>query len=320
MGALPVRLVIRDYEFVHPLALGDVGASGLDVTLVRDFKALERVLGDPAVHGGEGSLGRHVQRLARGDKSFVGLPAFVMREFRHRCLYVRRDRPRRDMADLKGARIGMDAWPNTGNTWSRWLLREQGVGIGDARWVVGAIQPGDTPPPAADALPAGVERAPAGRTLSEMLAADELDCLISAWTPPGFGEAGSPIVRLYPDFRAAERAHYRERGIYPAHHLVILRRELVEAHPAAVRAVYDALLRSREHSDRTRRQLHESSAWLLADLEEETQLLGPDYRPYGVAPNRAMIAAFCDEQWVQGLVPRRLDPTEVFADFERLAG
>ncbi len=106
----------------------------------------------------------------------------------------------------------------------------------------------------------------------------------------------------------------------PAHHLVVLRRELVEEHPWIGRSVYAALCRAREHADRTRRLLHESSAWLLADLEEEAELLGPDFQPYGARANRAMIAAFCEEQWVQGLVPRRLDPDEVFAEFERLAG
>jgi len=33
-----------------------------------------------------------------------------------------------------------------------------------------------------------------------------------------------------------------------------------------------------------------------------------------------MIAAFCEEQWAQKLVPRRVDPDEVFGEFERLAG
>jgi 4,5-dihydroxyphthalate decarboxylase len=320
MGNLPVTLATRSYDFVLPLALGDVAAKGIDLTVIRDFGALPRVLREPAIHGGEASFSRYLQRLAAGDKSFVGIPAFVMREFRHRCLFVRRDRREgglRDMAGLAGTRIGMDAWPNSGNTWSRALLREHGVPQDTVRWVVGPINPGEAALPA-DVLPRGVEPVPAGRSLHDLLLAGELDAIIAAWPPAGFGEPGSPIVRLYPDFRTVEREHYRRTRLYPAHHLVVLRRSLVEAHPEVVSGVYGALLEARQHADRTRRLLHVSSAWQLADLEEEAEVLGPDFEPYGVRANRAMIAAFCAEQSAQGLVPRRVDPAEAFADFERL--
>jgi 4,5-dihydroxyphthalate decarboxylase len=319
MGNLPVTLATRDYDYVLPLALGDVTAEGIDLTLIRDFGALPRVLQDPAIHGGEASFSRHVQRLAAGDTSFVALPAFVMREFRHRNFFVRRDGGLRDMRQLAGTRIGMDAWPNSGNTWSRGLLRAAGVGLDAVRWVVGPINPGDKPAPA-DALPPGVEAAPPGRSLQEMLLAKELDVLITAWPPPGSGGPGSPIVRLYPDFRAVEREHYRQTRLYPAHHLVVLRRTLVEASPWVVRSLYTALAQAQARAARMRRLLHESSAWLLAELEEEAEVLGPDFEFYGLRGNRAMVAAFCEEQWAQGLVRRRLDPGEVFADFERLAG
>lgn len=322
MGGVPVTLAIRDYDSVAPLALGDVTAEGIELTVVRDFAALPRVLRDPAIHGGEASFSRHVQRHAVGDRSFVALPVFVMREFRHRAFFVRRDRREaglRDVRGLVGQRVGMDAWPNSGNTWSRGLLRAAGIDLGAVRWVVGPINPGDPAPPA-DVLPPGVEAAPPGRSLQELLLDGGLDVLIAAWPPAGFGDPGSPIVRLYPDFRAVERDHYRRTRIYPAHHLIVLRRRLVEECPWAVRSVYTALCRSREHAARTRRLLHESSAWLLAELEEEAELFGPDYAPYGARANRAMIAAFCDEQWAQGLVPRRLAPDEIFAEFERLAG
>src|SRR5262245_64824451 len=110
------------------------------------------------------------------------------------------------MRQLAGTRIGMDAWPNSGNTWSRGLLRAAGVGLDAVGWVVGPINPGDKPA-AADALPPGVTAVPAGRSLQEMLLAKELDVLISAWSPAGFGQPGSPIVRLYPDYRTVEREH-----------------------------------------------------------------------------------------------------------------
>jgi 4,5-dihydroxyphthalate decarboxylase len=317
MSALSLTLATRDYDFVAPLALGDVRADGIDLTLVRAFDALTRVTDDPAVHGGEASFSRHVQRLARGDRAFVGLPVFVMREFRHRSFFVREDSPLRDVGDLAGKRVGMDAWPASGNTWSRALMREAGAGIDRVDWVVGAVNRGDRVP-AADGLPKRVEAAPPGRTLAEMTVAGQLDAFMWAWTPDGFYEGTSRLRRLYPDYRAAERAHYRRTGIYPAHHLVVLRREVVDAHPWVVRALYDAFRAARERAEANRLVLHESSAWLLADLEEQAALFGRGFQPYGYRENRAMVAAFCEEQSAQGLIPAPIDPDQVFADFERL--
>jgi 4,5-dihydroxyphthalate decarboxylase len=316
---LPLTIGTRSYDYVLPLALGDVEADGLALTVVRGFRILERVLNDPAIDGGEASFSRHVQRLARGDRSFVGLPVFVMREFRHRNFFVRAGSSLRDLPDLRGARIGLDAWPNSGNTWSRGLLREAGVPLDAVRWVVGRINPGDPPAPP-DALPPGAEPAPAGRSLTELLLSGDLDVLIAAWPPAGFYEADRRVARLFPDFRRVERDYYRRTGLYPAHHIVVLRRGVVERQPWVVRSLYDALCRAREEARTTRLLLHESSAWCLADLEEEAALLGPGFAAYGVGGNRAMIAAFCEEQWAQGLIGRRLDPDEVFGEFQALAG
>jgi 4,5-dihydroxyphthalate decarboxylase len=317
MSALPLTLATRDYEFVAPLAFGDVRPEGIDLQLLRTFDALPRVMQDPAIHGGEASFSRYVQRLAGGDRAFVGLPVFIMREFRHRNFYVRRDHRYTDLAQLAGARIGLDAWPASGNTWSRGLLREAGVALDRVRWVVGAVNPG-APPPAADALPPGVELAK--RPMRDMLLEGELDVLVWAWTPAGFYAPDSPIVRLFPDYRRVERDYYRRTGIYPGHHIVVLRRDLVEREPWAVRSVYRAFAEARAVADRNRLQLHESSPWLLADLEESAALLGPAFSPYGYRENRAMVAAFCAEQSAQGLIAAPIEPDLVFADFERLGG
>ena len=318
VATLPLTLATRDYDFVTPLATGDVTAEGIDLTLVRSFDALQRVTADPDVHGGEASFSRYVQRLAAGDRSLVGLPLFVMREFRHRNFYVRRDSRLGTIAELAGRRVGMDAWPNSGNTWSRALMREEGVSGERVRWVVGRVHARDAPPPS-DALPPGVELSP--RPLCELLLSGELDVLIWAWTPDGFYDPAGPFRRLFEDYRAAEQAHYRRTRLFPAHHLVVLKRDVVDRHPGAVSAVYAAFEAARARAAANRWQLHESSPWLLEDLEAQARVMGRGFDPYGVrsADNRHMVARFCEEQHAQGLIPRPLDPDSVFAEFEALA-
>lgn len=317
MANLVVTLAIRDYDFISPLAMGDVKAEGIDLSLIRAFDALPRVTGDSAIHGGEASFSRTVQRFAAGDRSLVALPAFVMRAFRHRCFFVRRGSGLTDVAHLAGKRVGTDAWPASGNTWSRSILRGRGLDIWSIRWFVGSVNPGD-PPPAADVLAPGVELAPAGRCLREMLLAGELDALMCPWPPVGFYEKDGQITRLYEDYRAVECDYYRRTKIYPAHHLVVLKRDLVDRHPWAVRSLYGALKQARELSDGNRWKNPDSSPWLLTDLEEQAALMGRHFQPYGFRENRPMVAAFCEEQLAQGLVAKPIAPEAIFEEFEQV--
>lgn len=147
MTRLPVTIAARDYDYVAPLALGDVEAEGVDLTLIRAFDALDRFRTDAAIHGGEASFSQYVQSTASEDRSLVGLPIFIMREFRHRCFFVRRGSGLTGAAALAGRRVETDAWGASGNTWSRAILRVEGVRLESIRWIVGPVNPGDPPPP-----------------------------------------------------------------------------------------------------------------------------------------------------------------------------
>jgi 4,5-dihydroxyphthalate decarboxylase len=320
MSNVPLTLATRNYAYVQPLATGDVRPSGVDLNLIRTWDALQRVSAkNSELSGGEASFGRYMLGLAAGDRSVVGLPIFLMRGFRHRCFFVARESQLHEIADLRGKRVGINEWPASGNTWARALLHDQGVPIQSVHWLVGQVSEGYKPVPK-DPLPAGVERAPDDRLLVEMLTAGEIDALVCPWPPAGFYTPGSQVRRLYPDFADVERDYFRRTGVYPGHHIVVLRRELVDAHPEVVGALYTAFEEARRLTEANFRSIAEILPWLLDELERDTSLLGEDLHPYGVEPNRRMIEAFCDEQHAQGLTSQRLDPVRAFAEFEELAG
>ncbi len=317
MGALSVTLTTRNYDYVQPLATGDVKAEGIELTVIRGFDALVRLGSDASLDGGEWSFSRYLQARARGDRSQVGLPIWPMRGFRQRTFFVHRDSRLGDVSELSGKRVGINEWPATGNTWARAVLRERGVDYKAIRWVVGQVSEGYKPVPD-DVLPEGVERAPSDRLLVDMLANGEIEAIVCPWPPAGFYDPGSHIRRLYPDFRAVERDYYRRTGVYPGHHIVVLKRELVERHPEIVERVYRAFDAARLFTLENHRRLAETLPWLLAELEEDTALMGPEIQPYGVKGNARMVAAFCDELFAQGLTAERVDPASAFEDFERL--
>lgn len=314
-----VTLAIRNYDSLWPLCMGDVRAEGIDLVVERSANALDRALKDPAVDGGEISFSRHIQRLANGEHSrWVEIPAYVMRGFTQRCIYVRRDSRLVDASQLAGKRIGINEWPASGNTWTRAMIRESGVAIDSMRWTVGKVSVNYKPPPN-DNLPPGVAFQPPDRLLVDMLIAGELDAIMSPWPPDGFYVPDSLIRRLYVDFRAAERAYWQRTRVYPVRHIVGIRRELVERHPQIVRAVYDALDASRRLATQAQREMPEAPPWVMAEWEETVALMGEDFQPYGInGANRAMIATLCDELLAQGFLRHAVDPDRVFAEWQQL--
>lgn len=312
MSGIPLTLAIRDYAHVAPLALGDVTIEGVDLTLLRVFDAPQRVLADPTIDGGEASFSRYLQGVAGGDDTFVGIPAFVMRGFRHRCVFVRRGSTLAALSDLIGCRVGLNEWGATGHTWTRAAFREHGIDVTEVRWFVGRLSP-SAPPAPGTFFPSYVEAIPEVATLMELLLAGDLDAILASEPPEGFHPTEGPIVRLFRDFVGAERAYFARTGIEPAHHLVVLRREIVADHAWLPGRLLEALETSRRQAARTRRVLGDITPWLLAELEETEALMGATAGAYGVEPNRAMIATFCAEQFAQGLVSAPIDSESAFA-------
>jgi 4,5-dihydroxyphthalate decarboxylase len=305
-----------------------VTVEGLDLSLERSADTMAggsaqvRFLATPEIESGEYSFSLYLIALSNGDRSFVGLPFFAARGFRHRCLYVRRDSGLRCAKDLEGKRVGLNAWKTTGNTWTRAALREEGADLSRISWVVGPMDGSGRDAahhkPQVD-LPDSVRPAPPGCTLESMLLAGDLDAMMTPAAPPSFSDGSGRTVRLYHDHRRIEKEYYARTGICPAHHLVVVRRAAFERDPMVASKLYEALERSRQWWQARRRGLAETTPWMEDDIAEAIQVFGGDWQRNGVQANATLIETLCKEQYAQGLVKRRVEPAEVFADFERVA-
>jgi 4,5-dihydroxyphthalate decarboxylase len=314
-----IRFVTQDHDDYAPLAMGDVAVEAIRLIHERQTKpgppsVLERVINDPTVHAGEISFSRHLIRLANGDRSIVGIPIFIARMFMHRGFYIRRGSPLDQISQLRGKRIGTSAWPATGNTWGRAALRDAGVRTQDCRWWVGPVDGHDPPP--RDPLPPNAQFLTAGRNLVEMLRRDELDAILTATHPRDFYEPQNEIVRLLPNYPDHERDYYLRTRIFPPGHIIGIKRNVFEQYPFVARVLFDAVNESKTRWDARRRVHGLSSPWMLADLEHARALMGPDWRPYGLEPNKHMIEALCREELEQGLIATPVEPNTVFREFE----
>lgn len=322
MANVPITLTCADYARLMPLATGEVKPEGIDLRMVLGRRGswpmraemLRRAVQDPQVQGGEWSMAQYLYRIDKGNLRYVGLPVFPLRNFPARDLYVRRGGPIRRPADLAGKRIGMYSYTASGSIWYRHFLRYLGVDPASVQWWIGEID-GPTPAPADVVLPAGVKSVPAGRSVSEMLLAGELEGIYSPPRPRAYHPVNGPIARLFPDFRGIEQEYFRKTGAFPPQHLIVLRRETWQANRWIARSLTDAFIACNDTFTAAQKSFPYATPWLEADLEDTVAVMGEDFHPYGVDQNRAQIEMFAGEAFRLGLTGRQITVKEYFVDF-----
>ena len=316
---LSLSIATGDYDRVRAIKDGRVRVEGCAVTYLTP--ALEelfiRALIGAEFDACEVSLSSYLIALSRGATPYRALPVFLSRVFRHSAIYIRTDRGIADPKDLRGRRVGVPEYQMTAALWARGLLEDEyGVKPSEIEWRNGGLEQTGRSEKLALDLPREVKLTPIGpgETLSAMLAEGALDALITPRPPSCFGKAAH-VGRLFPDYRAAERAYAKKSGLFPIMHVLAVRDELLRKHAWLASSLFTAF---RQAKDIAIRELEEIGAynvtvpWLAAELADIRAVLGPDYWPYGLAKNRASIEAALRYSHAQGLSARKLTIEEAF--------
>lgn len=264
------------------------------------------------------SMSSHITVTARGDAHYVGIPVFLSRAFRHSGIYVRTDRGITRPEDLKGRAIGLPEYQQTAALWVRGILRDlHGVGVRDAKWRIGGVaQAGQTERIKLD-LPADIDVAPIApdETLNDLLAAGEIDAIVSPRPPACLDDPAVPVARLFPDYRAAEIAYHERTGFFPIMHCLAIRRSLADAHPDLPAKLFRAFVEARDMALAELgliNVLRVSLPWVAAALAETKAVMGVDIWPYGFPRNREEITAMTRYAHEDGLTAERLQPEALF--------
>lgn len=321
MGKLRISLACCDYDRTRAIFDGRVQIDGCDVvsTALEPEEAFHRAFKYREFDVSELSLSSYTMQLSCGHNQYVAIPAFVSRVFRHSGIYIRTDRGIARPEDLKGKTLGVPEYQMTANVWIRGILQDEcEVKPSDIHWRGGGMeQPGReerTPlrlPPEID-----LQSIPAGRTLSAMLEAGELDGILGARPPSCFARGAPGVARLFPDFQKAEQEYFRRTKIFPIMHVIGIRRALLEEHPWLAVNVMKAFIRAKELCWYELGQighLYNSLPWGAADFQAARALMGEDYWSYGLNANRHVLEAFTRYHHYQGLSARRVSPEELFA-------
>jgi 4,5-dihydroxyphthalate decarboxylase len=264
------------------------------------------------------SMSSYLLTTARNEAHYVAIPAFVSRLFRHSSIYIRTDRGIARPQDLKGRTLGLPEYQMTANVWVRGILEDEyGVKPSDIKWRRGGLEEPGREERARIKLPADVDyqAVPENRTLSDMLAAGELDGLISARAPSCFLRGAPNVGRLFPDYPKVEEDYFRKTRIFPIMHAIGIRRSLVENHPWLAVSVYKAFIKAKQlcmHELGQIGHLATSLPWSVAEYDRVRQVLGEDFWSYGAEQNRHVLETLARYSFGQGLSVRQIEVKEMF--------
>ena len=316
MHPLRLSLAVGPYDHFRDLSTGRAPVDGVDlVALTLPVEEIfYRFVKFREFDISELSFGKYVALRSQGDESFIALPVFVSRAFRHSSIYVREGSGLTELAQLRGKRVGVPEWAQTAAVYTRGLLAEQaGVPLNEVDWVQAGVNTPGRVEKVALSLPPGLRhRAEPTKSLNQMLLDGELDAAFSARPPQALGQG---IVRMYPDYMAHEEAYYRATGVFPIMHVLALRGELFRAHPWLATNLYKACIASKEASMERLADItaaHAPMAWLAEYAERMRALFGRDFWPYGIEPNRTTIETFLRWAHEQGVCAKRLTPEDIF--------
>jgi 4,5-dihydroxyphthalate decarboxylase len=270
-------------------------------------------------------IGLNPYLLAHANEAFRDytlIPVFPLRLFRHKSIFIRTDRGITGPEDLRGKTVATAGYSSTSLTWIRGFMQhEYGVQPTDLNWVIASKESSADASGGASkqeqVLPDGIKfmDGPPGKDESEMLADGSVDAVFHAAEPRAYVEGHPKVARLFPDYRAVERAYFLKTGIFPIMHAVAMRRDVVEAHPWLVASVFKAYSRAKQLAyDRLNGMawVEDTLPWIGQEVEETRALMGENYWPYGIEPNWKALDSLFQYAHEQGLARSRVQIEDVF--------
>ena len=216
-------------------------------------------------------------------KPLTALPIFLVRGFHHGAILRAAGGEIEHPKQLEGRAVGVNrGYTVTTGVWARAVLQDEyGVDLDRITWVLSGDEHVAEYRPPANVIPA-----PSGRTLAELVASGELAAAIGVPATDG-------LVPLIPDPAEAGLASLRRTGVYPINHLLVVRDELLPAHPGLAPALFEAFAEAKRR-------------YLAAGPDEPdrrvAEATGADPVPYGLDANRHVLQALVQAAYGQHIL------------------
>ncbi len=290
---IALRTVLGNYPHTLALKRGEIASAAVALDFVEvkpTNQAFKPMVREQQFDVCEMAIVTFLQAKAYG-KPLVLLPAVMLARFQHGCMLYNSARGALAPHELAGRRVGVRAYSQTTGVWLRGILaNDYGLDVARVRWVTfeDAHVAEYTDPPE-------VGRAPAGRDMTAMLLAGEIDAAIYGAELP----ADPRLKSVIPAPDAAAQAWHRKYRVTPVNHLVAVKAALARSSPQAVAEVYRLLRAAKEAAPAPP---------------------AVDPAPFGIEASRPALEMIIDYSVQQRMIPRRLTVDELFAETAALIG
>ena len=238
-------------------------------------------------------------------KKMTALPIFLVRAFHHGAILHNVNSGVKSPKDLEGKRVGVNrGYTVTTGVWARSVLQhEHGVDLKKITWVLSGDEHVAEFRPPSNVVP--MEK---GRKMADMVASGELPAAINV-------ETDSPEVKpLIANAKEAGFAALKARGHYPINHTVVVRDELLEAHPDLAPRIFEAFAESKRlYVEKLRAGRIDKPTPADEMHRRVMEITGGDPLPYGIAPNRGPLEELISSAVEQGILSRAPAIEELFA-------
>ena len=323
-GRLELSAALGNHSRARPLIDGSIEPEGIRLlgTTLGGSETFWRQLKFAEFDVSEMSMSTLLILAAHGPSPWVAIPVFTRVYHYPRGGLVRKDRGIKTPADLRGKRLGVPEYQQTGALWARGILKDHwGVDPREIEWYM------ERPPEMSHGgatnfvPPPGIrlQYIPRDTDMGEMVLNGTLDGALLYRLGDNLVDRSRidlrrhpAIHRLYPDPAAEARRHYTATGIYPINHTVVVRRSILEAHPWVARSLYDAFLtvKDRIRAERDAQLEPFFATGLFADRER--QALDIDPLAYGIEATRNVLETITRYSHDQGLTDRVVALEELF--------
>ncbi len=307
MPTAALKTFLFDLDPLRPLRDGTVKPSGFDLDIVQGVSGPEgvrRMVRTLEFDVAEIALAAYLCGRAHGIP-MTAIPVFPHRTFHHDIIHYNPRSGIKSPADLQGRRVGIRSYVLTPAVWARGMLQaDYGVDLNSVTWVRSFdehIQQFE--------YPSNVILGPQDKDMATLLVEGEYDAAL--W----FGRMTTPhpdIQPLFPDTHKAATQSYKNTGVYPMNHAIVIRDDVLKADPAIARELFAAFTAARDHYlgglDDGGELSPESQA-----LVRHRDIVGDDLLPYGIAGNRRTLEAVIQDSVDQRIIPKKVSVEEIFA-------
>jgi len=300
-----LAIALGNYGLTKPIKQGGVDLGRLDLDFIEIepiTAAMRRMCRGLEFDICEMAFTTYVCARAVG-LPFTAIPVFVTRNFHHWAIFINTKSGIKHPKDLEGRTVGVNrGYTVTTGLWARGVLQtEYGVDLNKITWA-----PTDDEHVKEFVAPGNVDYKFRGKPMRELLLSGQVDAAI--------GEVGVDAPEIKPliaDAREAGFGYFRNTGVYPINHGVVIKDSVLKDKPWIAGELFRAFEAAKAEYLKNLRASTDVSSWDRA-AADNAAVVGDPF-PFGIENNRKALEAIAQFAVDQKMVPRKFSVEELFA-------